>query len=471
MAVKKPTSARKQRLPEPEELFYDYVKRMARHREGRECIIVHMSRLEVTHRARHHIELVVTRLGQFARMYEGQLFAFVNGDVAVVVHDAPTSETDNVLFDIRFNFSEDPLVQAEDAGVQEEDKDKAVFIEQFDVHWDYDEVAKAAKDRREKFLTALEHQDAPKTSDKDGNVEEAAPVPVKTHLKAVPPEKTASLLDMDRQKDRSRDQRRSDHEGRRSQSSGVAGPIDRWLADNRVCVGGTYLPLGTFLRKVPVYELGRGNKVPAAISLLVDEVALFEAYTRAVGMKMNGKLERYLVEEVETGVLPLLRSLTSPVRSSSLHFGMSLQFSAETILSPAFLLAARQWQELEEDAVLFWFTPDDLKQNFSHVAYVSEFLRDLHYFVGVRGVEPCDMREVEDLLPGVEFWGLRWPEEDLAQAAQSDVRGLEYAISEFGAGRVFLQQIDRIEKSKAARAFGFQFAESQSLASEKLFTR
>ena len=135
------------------------------------------------------------------------------------------------------------------------------------------------------------------------------------------------------------------------------------------------------------------------------------------------------------------------------------------------MLAARQWQELDGEPVLFWFTPDDLKRNLSHVTYVADFLRDLHYFVGVRGLEPCDMGEVEERLPGVEYWGLTWPEGDLAQAAQSDIRGLEYAIAEFGAGRVFLQQIDTLEKSKAARAFGFQFSESQSLASEKLFTR
>lgn len=138
-----------QRLPEPEELFVDYVKRMARHRDGRACIIVHMSKLDPIHRTRQHIELVTTRLGQVARDFDGRVFPFGNNDIALVVRDVPPGELEGVLFDVRYSFSEDPLVAAEDAG-------EAVFIEHFDVQWSYDEVEKLAKDRVAKFFCSAQ---------------------------------------------------------------------------------------------------------------------------------------------------------------------------------------------------------------------------------------------------------------------------------------------------------------------------
>ena len=203
MAVKKPKPIHRQRLPEPEELFFDYVKRMARHREGRECIIVNMSRLEAHNRDRHHIDLVVMRVGQMTQDNDGEMFAFANGDVALVVHDVPPASIDDLLFDVRFSFSEDPLVQAEDDG-------EASFIDRFDIRWDYDEVEALARERQRKFMDVLKHQDTailrdPNSEDHSDDqdfVDANSAVPStddkKPKLKAIQPEKHASLLDMDK---------------------------------------------------------------------------------------------------------------------------------------------------------------------------------------------------------------------------------------------------------------------------------
>ena len=87
-------AVRKQRLPEPEELFLDYVKRLKHHRDGREVVLVHMSKLEMMNRTRHHVELVTSRLGQMARKFDGRVFRFLNGDIACVMHDASAGHID-----------------------------------------------------------------------------------------------------------------------------------------------------------------------------------------------------------------------------------------------------------------------------------------------------------------------------------------------------------------------------------------
>lgn len=61
------------------------------------------------------------------------------------MRDMPASRRDNILFDIRYNFSEDALVIAEDAG-------DGCFIQLFDMRWDYDDVEAEAKDRVAKVL-------------------------------------------------------------------------------------------------------------------------------------------------------------------------------------------------------------------------------------------------------------------------------------------------------------------------------
>lgn len=456
-------AVRKQRLPEPEELFLDYVKRMARHRDGREVLLVHMSQLEPHNRTRHHVELVTTRLGQLARKCDGQVFRFVGGDVACVVHDAPAGQLDNVLFEIRYGFSGDLLVKAEDAG-------DGVFIQRFDVKWDYESVEILAKERLAAFKVALDASMA--TANLDEGVDQGhSRGGVVGYLKKIVPKKQASLLDMD-------------GGARKSGSTTppvidepvVAGPLDQWLAENAVTAGGARLPIAEIVRSTPIFDIRRSGQSAAGATLEISRTWLVEAYSRAAGMKMSERLEGFLIEEAETGLVSLLGSLSSSDRNtgrgaSDSAFRMSLCLSPQVILSAAFLLEARTWLEENEKGAVFWFEPADFDQGSLPMAYVADFLHEMGHFVGIRGLIPGEVGAWSRRFPQVDGWVLKWPDMDLARAPRGETNGLARALEKWGADRVFLQGLNSDTRVAAAKDFGFAWAECVDPASVKLFTR
>ncbi len=454
---------RKQSLPEPEELFLDYVKRMARHRNGREVLLVRMSQLEPINRTRHNVELVTTRLGQVARKFDGQVFRFVNGDVACVMRDASPGHLDSVLFDIRYGFSGDLLVQAEDDG-------EAVFIERFDVRRDYESVEQLARERLASFNTAL---DASKAAAEEDLAAEAARTPWISPVagtggspQKMPPKEMASLLDMDRGAGRSR---HAPPAG--SEAPVVAGPLDRWLADNLVNVGGARLPLVEVVRSFPICEIGHPGQPAAGATLQVSPAWLVDAYARAAGMKMSDRLEGFLLEEAETSLVALLGSLVSPRSGPGKGFGRSLCLSPRVILSATFLLAAREWQNTEQEGAMFWFDQEDFDHDAQPMAYVADFLHDMGHCVGLRGLIPGELGTWTRRFPQVDGWVLKWPDMDLGRAPTGEVNGLSRALEQWGPDHILLQGINSEARATAARAFGFRFAECTDAAAVKLFTR
>lgn len=479
-------AVRKQRLPEPEELFLDYVKRLRHHRDGREVVLVHMSKLEMMNRTRHHIELVTSRLGQMARKFDGQVFRFINGDIACVMHNASAGHIDNVLFEVRYGFSDDELVQAEDAG-------HGIFIERFDVRWDYDAVEKLSKDHYAVYQEALAASIQTAKDEQNFHAKSEGNVPA-ANAQAVPGSasggkvvsKVASLLDMDKSVEAS---------GTKGSVAGperaalpalitqvaappVAGPLSTWLSENRITSGGALLALSDIVSPIPVHELGTIGQPPVGATIQVSQAGLADAYTRTVGMKMNERLEVFLLEEAEVSLVSLLGSLQPPVDIDSSAAGLdgrpferSVCLSPQVILSPAFLLAAKDWGVAREKGTIFWFNPEDFDPAAQPMAYIIDFLHDMGHFAGVRGLIPGEVGTLAARLPQIDGWNLSWPDADLRRAPQGEIDGLTRALERWGPNHTFLQGINTEDKVHAARTFGFRYAECTDVASRKLFGR
>ncbi len=446
---------RKQHLPEPEELFLDYVKRMARHRDGREVLLVHMSKLDFGNRNRHHVELVTARLGQVARKFDGRVFKLANDDIACVVREASPGVIDNVLFEVRYGFSTDALVQAEDAG-------DAVFIERFDVRWDYETVEKLAKERLASLKTILSN---PVSAPEDKSGGDAKNSPMRADAAAPgksPVKKKASLVAMDPRKRKPETRPVPDSAARM-----VSGPLDQWLAENTVTAGGTALPLNEVIRPISICDIAHPGQPPVGATLQVNQRDLTDTYARASGMRMAERLEGYLLEEAETSLVQLLGSLVSP----NPNLRQSVCLSPQIILSPAFLLASRAWRKAGKNGTLFWFDPDDIDQETLPMPYIADFLHDMGHLVGIRGLVPGDLGSCSARLPQVDGWALKWPELDLRRTPQGEIDSLKRALGKWGAEHCFVQGINSQDKAVAAKAFGFRYAECTDVASVKLFSR
>lgn len=452
-------AVRKQHLPEPEELFLDYVKRMARHRDGREVLLVHMSKLDFGNRTRHHIELVTARLGQVARKFDGRVFTFVNGDIACVVREASPGLIDNVLFEIRYGYSTDALVQAEDTG-------DAVFIERFDVRWDYESVEKLARERLAALKTSLS---GPVSAPEQESGVDVKNSPTRTDAAAPgepPLKKMASLLAMDHKVRKSETRPVLDSEARVA-----AGPLDQWLAENTVTVGGAALALNEVIRPISICDIGHPGQPPVGATLQICQRDLIDAYARTCGMRVSERLEEFLLAEAETSLVPLLGALVLPTGSPNTNLRQSVCLSPQVILSPAFLLASRAWQQAGKDGALFWFDPDDLDRDTPPMPYIADFLHDMGHLVGMRGLVPGDLRPCAARLPQIDGWALKWPELDLNRTPQGETDSLSRALGEWGAEHCFLQGVNNENKAVAAKAFGFRYAECTDVASVKLFSK
>lgn len=473
-------AVRKQRLPEPEELFLDYVKRLRHHRDGREVVLVHMSKLEMMNRTRHHVELVTSRLGQMARKFDGRVFRFINGDIACVMRDASAGHIDNVLFEVRYGFSDDELVQAEDAG-------HGVFIERFDVRWDYDVVEKLAKDHYAVFQEAMA---ASIQTARDEQAFHAKTEVSVSGASAQPAPKVASLLDMDKDKrgDRGAKASRTRPDGALPLVAGppVAGPLPTWLSENHITSGGALLALCDIVSPIPVHELGHIGQPPVGATIQISQANLVEAYTRTVGMKMNQRLEAFLVEEAEMSLVSLLGSLVPPVispdetrspasdsNSEERPFARSVCLSPQVILSPAFLLAVKNRDKdqgmAQEKGNIFWFTPEDFDTAVQPMAYIVDFLHDMGQFTGMRGLIPGEVGTLAARVPKIDGWNLSWPDMDLRRVPQGEIDGLTRALEYWGSDHTFLQGINTEDKIHAAKTFGFRYAECTDVASRKLF--
>jgi hypothetical protein len=456
-------AARKQRLPEPEELFLDYVKRMTRHREGREVVLVHMSKLEMMNRTRHHGELVTSLLAQTAHKFDGRVFRFMNGDIACITRNASAGHIDNLLFEIRYGFSDDALVQAEDAG-------QGTFIETFDVRWDFEAVEVLARDR---FAALKQAEDA---STQAAKQEEAG-------AKETPSgaSKPASLLNMDKGlhgvasasgKAGQRDTKEVVREVARPPKTA---PLREWLSQNALVAGGAVLELVEVVTPVPVYELGAVGHPDIGATIRISQSALAQAYTQSVGMKMNERLQDFLMEEAEGALVSLLGSLVPPPSTPGgvgvRPFERSVCLAPGVVLSPAFLLAVKVWSEAGEKGSIFWFSPEVFDPGTHAMGYIVDFLHDMGQFVGVRGVIPGETGSLAARLPRMDGWSLKWPDMDLRRVPQGELDGLGRVLERWGPDYTFLQGINSEDKVRASLDFGFRFAECTDAASRKLFGR
>jgi len=102
------------RLPRPEELLIDYARRLQRHRAGRRALWFHLSRLGRQNRHESDIQLAANLLIPLAHRYQGEVFALANGDIVVCLKNPSPKEVDTAVFDLRFSFAQDPLMQRAD---------------------------------------------------------------------------------------------------------------------------------------------------------------------------------------------------------------------------------------------------------------------------------------------------------------------------------------------------------------------
>jgi hypothetical protein len=92
-----------------ESLLLATVERVARYREGRVAVQIHLSGLRPQNRQEGHIRIALRTLEPMVNAYRGQMFLLANSDIVFLLKDANGTDVENVVFKLRALFSKDPL--------------------------------------------------------------------------------------------------------------------------------------------------------------------------------------------------------------------------------------------------------------------------------------------------------------------------------------------------------------------------
>ena len=127
------------RLPSQEKLLLDYIHRLEEHKDGRRLVHLHLSALRPFNRREHHIRAAVEDFEPFVSSLEGQLFLLKNADIFFIFKQEVLSQVETVVQQIRYLFSDDPLVM-------EEDESDVQFSDWYNVESDYDKILYLVQD-------------------------------------------------------------------------------------------------------------------------------------------------------------------------------------------------------------------------------------------------------------------------------------------------------------------------------------
>jgi EAL domain-containing protein (putative c-di-GMP-specific phosphodiesterase class I) len=124
-----------------EDMLFAYVDQLADARAGQRAMIVHLSRLDRSHRNDKHLQIVVNMLRQVMEQYPGRLFALGNGDVVAICKGITRRAFDETTELFRYLFNDDPLAS--------EKVQRADFCALFDLEIDHPQFLFALEEIRE----------------------------------------------------------------------------------------------------------------------------------------------------------------------------------------------------------------------------------------------------------------------------------------------------------------------------------
>lgn len=130
---------RAERLVGQEQLLLDYVRKLERHRRGRQVAILHLSALQPQNRREHHVRIALNAFENLVKQLKGQVFVLSNSDIVFIFKDAALDETESAIIKVKFLFSDDPML------VDEGEGDKVSFVDWFDLERDYDALLALAQ--------------------------------------------------------------------------------------------------------------------------------------------------------------------------------------------------------------------------------------------------------------------------------------------------------------------------------------
>lgn len=107
-------------LNSEESQLLDRLKRIENNASGFFAVHLHLSDLKSANKQPHFIQIATRTFEPLLEITDATLFSLANTDIVLVCRNIPVDDVDNVIEKVRALFSEDPLVEVDEAGFEDD---------------------------------------------------------------------------------------------------------------------------------------------------------------------------------------------------------------------------------------------------------------------------------------------------------------------------------------------------------------
>ncbi len=139
-----------------DEVLLDYAQRLGRYRTGWIAVELHVALLRAHHQRPQHLRIIVKAFEPLVKKYDAALYRIHNNNVVVLVKGASIADIDAGVLQVKYLFSEDPLLSAQNVGPGGEEE----FCRWYHLATDYDAFLARVlliNDDRQRMLSAASH--------------------------------------------------------------------------------------------------------------------------------------------------------------------------------------------------------------------------------------------------------------------------------------------------------------------------
>jgi hypothetical protein len=381
------------RLPSQEELLRDYAQRLARHRDKRRAVHIHLSRLRPHNRRHHHLRIAANMFESAVAAYEGQLFQLSSADLVLVCKGADVADLDPAVTKIRYLFSEDPLAREDDG---ESDR----FCTWYDLTRDYDNFVKLANDL---------HAEKEKR-----RLQAANPGPTAPRKPDVPldPAELGKVVDALKRAD-----------------------------------------LTNVMRRQPVVALlPRQAPMQVFNELYISIADLKKAVAPGIDLASNRWLFQHLTETLDKRML----ALVSHGLESSISSRFSLNLNVATLLSPEFLAFDASLKAAARGTLVIELQAVDIFADMNAYLFARDFVRERGYRLCLDGLSHLSVGLIDRAKLGVDLIKIIWSNDMLDDPTGQRHEDLRSFVTALGESRAILARCDSEEGVRLGEALGIR---------------
>jgi EAL domain-containing protein (putative c-di-GMP-specific phosphodiesterase class I) len=339
-------SATEETSSQQEYALLTYLERLARIRQGRRAVQIHLSRLKSYNRTDYQIRIAINTFETSVRSIDGQLFRLSNQDLFYIYKNASPEEIDDAVMKLRYLFDDDPLTQ----GIENMTRDDGLCT-WWDVNAQYDIILAEAKrlyeivQRRQQRLAQISGNNAAETS------------PINPH-------RLGELVDAIAKAD-----------------------------------------LSNVMRRQTIYAV-LTNQPPRPLfrELFISIPDLRDAILPGYNITANRWLFQYLTETLDRRMLSLLN------RNDDADIGnaFSLNLNVSTLLSPEFLTFDQSLKQGARGSILIELQVIDIYGDLNAYAFARDFLHERGYRLCIDGMTYQTCNYVDRHKLGADFVKLQW---------------------------------------------------------------